>query len=728
MSLPHNFRLRPDLIVEPYDEAGTAWIIKDPVSLRFYLFGSDEQFVLRRLDGTCSMRQIIEDFKRNRAPKRLTFERLQSFIAVLHRNGLACSDAPQQGQILLERAAEHRNRERSTGWLNLLAVRLPGFNPNKALDWLYARAHWVFSNWCVICAALIAAYAILLLLSNWKALQLQIPRVENFLSAGHLCWLAIAVAISKCLHELGHGLACRHFGARCHEFGVMFLVGIPCLYCNVTDAWMLRNKAQRMAISAAGIVVELFLASLAVIAWRYTEAGTFNSICLYIMLVCGVSTFVFNGNPLLKYDGYYILSDLVGMPNLWQESRRKVNDLITGMLTNTSQSRINASEGSFPLIAYAVSSTVYRVCLTCGILIFLYRALYPKGMDLLVWILVTSLVMQQIFFWSVPVTRWWRSPDSMKQLNKPRSAAVAVIFLALVAAASLLPLPTRVSAPVTLQLRGAANVFVTTPGFVSRAIGTGERVEQGQTLATLTNREIQDQRMVTAGDLVRSRARVRTLQLRLTNDTQVASHLAVANEILSDVTEQLRLRDEELQALEIKAPRSGVIFLPPEVRQFDSEGQDLPQWTGTPLDVDNIGCYLERGTLLCVVGDPKRFEAIVLVDEADISYVRLGDTAEIMLEYNTERRLQGHVIEIAEVNAESVPSELAGELQGAHTTGADASKPVRTLYQARVELADIDIPLLIGAHGTAKIFVAPQTAAAKIAHWARCTFSANPKL
>ena len=129
------------------------------------------------------------------------------------------------------------------------------------------------------------------------------------------------MAIVKVLHEFGHGLSCKKFGGECHEIGFMLLVFTPCLYCNVSDSWMLPNKWKRVWIGAAGIYVEMILASIAAFVWYFTEQGTtINDLCLNMMFLNVVSTVLVNGNPLLRFDGYYILMDALEIPNLRQKS------------------------------------------------------------------------------------------------------------------------------------------------------------------------------------------------------------------------------------------------------------------------------------------------------------------------------------------------------------------------------------------------------------------------
>ena len=144
-----------------------------------------------------------------------------------------------------------------------------------------------------------------------------------------LVWLAIALITTKALHELGHALACKHYGGECHELGLMLLVFTPCLYCNVSDSWMLPSKYQRAFIGFAGMYVEIFLASIATFIWWYSDpSGVLSNVCLRVMFISSVSTLLFNGNPLLRFDGYYVFSDAIEIPNLATRAARYYGYLV----------------------------------------------------------------------------------------------------------------------------------------------------------------------------------------------------------------------------------------------------------------------------------------------------------------------------------------------------------------------------------------------------------------
>lgn len=728
MSLPHNLRLRPDLVLRAQDDATGKWVVKDPVSLRFFLFGADEHFILQRLTGAHTVEEILNDFSRERAPRQMTAARLQAFLAGLCRNGLATSDAPHQGPLMLERGSSGKWRESLLGWTNLLAIRLPGVNPDAWLDWVYPAVRWCFSWWFAALSLCLWAVAAVVAITHAGAMTAQWPRLSEFLSGGNLLWLAVALAGTKVIHELAHAFTCKHFGGRCHEIGLMLLVFTPCLYCNVTDAWMLRSRSRRIAISAAGILTELQLAALAILVWRFTQPGPLNSLALNVIVVCSVGTLLFNGNPLLKYDGYYVLSDLVGIPNLWQESRSYLyGRLGHWLLGRTAPDEQEHAGRHTLLIAYAVASIAYRVCLTFAIFLFLYRLLHPLGLDLPLLFVAGSLVLQTGVAWATPLARWWRDPMRSERLKKVPLAMVLLGAAAALALVGVMPLPCAVTAPAVLEPATAQRVFVATPGVLVDASRVGEHIEAGEPLARLENADLLNEQLRIAGDLSRAKARVEALESRASQDDASAAQLLVAKEILADLSKQARLRGEEAAGLTLRAPLAGEILPPPAVIEPNVEGRSLPGWSGGPLDADNAGCYLQRGDLLCLVGDGQDCEAIVLVDETEVPYVRVGQTARLKLAHAPGQILTAEVKEIAEINAATAPEELAGG--GDIATRRDAtgrSKLVRTAYQVRLAIDPSATPRLIGARGSAKIEVEPQTIVARILRWARRTWTIEP--
>ena len=316
-------RVRPDLQSRRQRYQGRVyWVVKDPVGLQYFRFEEEEFAILQMLDGQSSLEDIAEQFEAEFPPQTIRVEELQNFIGMLHRSGLVLSDAAGQGVELKKRHEERRRKELIGSVSNILSIRFKGFDPERILNALYPWVRWFFMPIATCLSLLLVLSALMLVIVQFDVFQSKLPSFQSFFAAQNWLLIAAVLGVTKMIHEFGHGLSCKHFGGECHEMGIMFLVLTPCLYCNVSDSWMLPNRWHRAAIGAAGMYIEVVLASLATFLWWFSEPGLLNYTCLNIMFVSSVSTILFNANPLLRYDGYYILSDIMEVPNLRQKACR----------------------------------------------------------------------------------------------------------------------------------------------------------------------------------------------------------------------------------------------------------------------------------------------------------------------------------------------------------------------------------------------------------------------
>src|SRR5436190_13829890 len=247
---------------------------------------------------------------------------------------------------------------------------------------MYPYFRWIFTRTFVSLSVFSMLLAVGLVASNWKTFYDKLPDFQSFFNWWTILSFWVCLAVVKIIHEFGHGLTAKHFGGEVHEMGMLFLVLTPALYCDVTDSWLLPNKWKRIWISAAGIYVECFLASLATFFWWNTEQGLVNSLSLATMFICSVNTILFNANPLLRYDGYYVMADWLEIPNLRIKStqffaylfQEKVLGLEIPVQSYMPRSR------RFLFVFYAIASYLYRWFVTFSILFFLYKFLQPKGL------------------------------------------------------------------------------------------------------------------------------------------------------------------------------------------------------------------------------------------------------------------------------------------------------------------------------------------------------------
>lgn len=721
---------RSDLVVFAQSLGGSRYLaIKDPLTLRYYHLRPEEYFVLQQLDGRTSAEQIQAAFEREFAPRKLDFRQLHSFCSLLHREGLVIADAAGQADTLLQRRQAARRRQLLDRFGNLLAVRFRGLDPEPLLNWLYPKARWLFSTWAVAAWLLLVVSAATWVLVQFDTFCARLPEFEAFLRPENWLWFAVTLAGCKILHELGHALACKHYGGRCHELGLMLLVFTPCLYVNVSDAWMLPSKWQRMAISAAGMMVELALAAACTFAWWFSEPGVLNAICLKVMVVCSLSTLVFNGNPLLRYDGYYLLSDLWEVPNLRQRADAAVWQRLGRWILgrDVPDSSLYPERHGNLLVLYAVVSFVYRTAVVVAILWFCHVLLKPFGLQVLAQLLTVCTIAGLVAVPLVRAARFWGVPGRSREVNRLRAAVMLAALAVFLTALLVTPLPHRVTVPAVFQLRDAHRVFVPVAGRLTWAVDAGTEVRQGDVLGRLENPDI-------SLEIVRLRGKREVLQSQLQSLQSLSaqhtnrgvrdagSEIPSIEQALADIQNRLGKREEEQQRLTLTAPVAGTV-VPPR-RQPDAKADDeLPFWTGQPLDRVNREAFLEAGTLFCLVGDPQSLEALLVVDQSDIAFVQAEQQVWIQADQLPGRYLSGRITELSQIDADTVPPELvaAGRLPLAKQANGEL-RLAGIFYQAKVSLATHDYPLLPGATGRARIQVAPLSLGSRLVRYLSSTF------
>jgi putative peptide zinc metalloprotease protein len=722
---PLALRMRPDLMVRPLVVLGRRnWGIKDPVSLAYFRLRDEEYAVLEMLDGEASSREIIERFNRRFAPRRLGPEQLQAFLARLHADGLVVADAVGQGAQLLARDQKQRRRKLVSTLSNPLAIRFPGIDPTPFLSRLEPAGRWMFSPLAIFGALTLMVAALVLVATHFAELQGRLPSLESFFTPRSAILMVLALSVTKVLHELGHALTCRRYGGECHEMGVMLLVFAPCLYCNVSDTWMFPSRFRRIAVAAAGMWVEGVLASLATFLWWFSEPGLVNSLALDVMIVCSVSTLLFNGNPLLRYDGYYILSDLVDIPNLAERSTTAFRAVTARVCLGVPMRRdrdTSPPRQAF-LLAYAVGSTVYRWALAVILLWFCYRALKPFGLERIAELLAFGTFAGMIVPPLTRAVRFARSPAANARVRRGRLLVTLVVLAGVIVAIAALPLPLRVRAPIVIEPLDAQRVYVSEPGILKSTVRAGEIVAKDDTLATLTSDVVDFEIAKLTGERDQQRLHLQNLERRRGQDRTAAAQIPASKEALVSLDERLRARTEDRARLTLKAPIAGAV-LPPQWKTANARGKQLGDWDGTPLVDRNLGSSLETGTLFCLIGDPRRVEAVAIVDQADVERIRTGQRAEIKLDESAGETVWATVTDIAEIDLAVAPRQLVygGELPVKKDEAGDA-RPLVESYQVKLQLDEIDHPPLLGARGRVRIFAAPESALDRLSRWLRGTF------
>jgi putative peptide zinc metalloprotease protein len=266
-------------------------------------------------------------------------------------------------------------------------------------------------------------------------------------------------------------------------------------------------------------------------------------------------------------------------------------------------------------------------------------------------------------------------------------------------------------------------VYVTVPGLLQDVVGVGERVTEGQRLAQLVNPELHLQVQQLRGQRDEQRVKLKNLELRQAHDPRVAARIPTAREALQDVENRLRQLEADEGRLVLRAPIAGTIIPPPQRSRPLYRENELDRWSGTPLDEENRGCFLDTGRLVCLLGDPDRLEVMLVIDQAHVKDVLAGQDVRIRLDQLPGRVMTGRIAEVSQAPLETAPPELALTNRLAVEMDEDGNpRPANRCYEARVTLDHVPEGLLTGTSGYAKIFATPRTLSSRFVRWLKRTF------
>jgi len=718
-------RKRPDLRSSRHQYQGTGyWVVKEPVGLQYFRFHEEEYFILQLLDGHVSLEQIKEGFEAKFAPQKITFGDLQQFIGMLHRSGLVISNAPGQGRALKQRGGVKKRKEVLGKLANIFALRFRGIDPDRLLTRLLPWMGWIFTVPALIGFLILMATAGLFLATQYETFYAKLPTFQQFFAADRWLYLAVVMALVKVLHEFGHGVSCKKFGGECHELGFMLLVFTPCLYCNVSDSWMLPNKWKRVWIGAGGIYVEMILASIATFVWWFSEPGLVNDLALNMMFLNAVSTIVVNGNPLLRFDGYYILMDLIEIPNL----RQKATEILKRWFQETclglelQEDPFLPRRNKFLFVLYTIASVIYRWVVVFSICWFLIKVLEPYGLA------VIGRTVAFAGFIGMVVQPLWqsikfiRTPGRLAKVKKGRLAISLGIAAAVIAAFCFIPLPHHVDCAFEVEpSKEVAVVYASSQGRIDEVRKQpGESVSEGEVLVVLRNPELEIQLKTLEGEKRKAEQRLKLLG-ELVHQTRMdaSAQENAQRELLKHLNQSIEKTAERFQRLHVKAPRSGFVFPPPRKEPQPEVENQLPSWTGSPLEAENRGASLGDSDVVCLVAPTPRgaLDAVLYVDQGDVDLVResVGRKDRVDLKFDAGRTLtfQGTLTEVGRTPIQNVSMGLASQSGGDMSTEIDPVTgevvPRSATFPAHVSLEGIDFPAAIGYRGSAKIHTGPKS-------------------
>lgn len=640
-------RLRSGLEMARHRYRGQRWfVLRDPASGRTHRYSPGARFVLAGMDGARTVASLWAAAQQQLGEGAPTQDEMIALLGQLHAADLMQCDVTPDAAELFERAEKARAQRARQSFANPMSIKVPLVDPNRFLDALVPVLRSLWNRWGLLAWLALVLPAGVAALVNAEALAGNIA--DTVFAPSNLVLLALLFPLIKLLHEIGHGIAVKMGGGEVHDMGVMLLVLLPVPYVDASAANGLRSKWARAGVAAAGMMVELALASLAMGVWLLVEPGLVRSIAWNTMLVAGVSTLVFNGNPLLRYDGYFILADLTETPNLGPRANRSVAYLLERWFfgVRDAEPPADTRRERVWLFTYAVLSFAYRMLVTFMIIVFIAAEFFFVGVLLALWAGFMMLLL--------PLGKVLKALFTGPRLAPVRSRAVAVSAALLgvpILLAAALPLPHRTATEGVLWMPEQALVRAGADGFHSRLLAApGELVSKGQPVLQATNPLLETQARVAA-------ARVAEIEAQLAQ--QVALRLAGSTDdprANADLVREQLLREQallgslqrRLAALVVEAPSAGRFV--------------------APQAADREGRFFRKGELLGYVVDPLAPLVRVVVPQGEIGLLGRGSTQLPAVQLRRAHRLgepvTGRVLRVLPGGSEELPSRALGAGSG----------------------------------------------------------------
>ena len=577
---------------------GRAWrVVRDAASNQHFRISQQAYNFLGRLDGERTVEQAWRASAELDGDDAVSQPEALDLLARLYDANLLATDRPGDARSLLARRRQRVSREMKGHLQSIFFARIPLFDPDALLTRWRPIVGWLFSPLgLALWLALITVGAVTMA-GRFGTLA---SEAANTLDPDNLVWLYLAYVVIKGLHELGHGFACKQFGVasggddrgggEVHAMGIALLIFIPVPYVDASSAWSLRSRTQRIIVSLAGVMVELACAAIAAVVWVSTSPGSLPHVMsANIIVLASVSTLIFNGNPLLRFDAYYAISDLLDIPNLWQRSREQLHYLVKRFIFGLRSARAPAFtlNESALLTVYAVSSSVYRVFLSAAIVLMLAQRFFIVGV---------ALALFGVVLWGVaPLGRFIRylsvNPEITRVRTRAQLASLAIIS-ALVVFVGMIPVPAHVRLEGVVEPVRRHVVRAGVDGFLTSAVSTGAPVRAGDSVAALASAELNAE--LTSALALRDQHH-RRLAVALTSDPAAVEPYRQRIEAIETRIARLE-RDRD--ALTVTANVNGV-------------------WIAPSLD-DLLGSRIERGRTLGVVASLNDLRVRANADQASV--------------------------------------------------------------------------------------------------------------
>lgn len=689
-------RLRSTVQVFRQHFRGMMWhVLQDPSNNQFFRLSDSAYTFVALLDGRRSVAdawRICNEQLGDAAP---TQGEVIQLLGQLYTGNLLQAELPPDAEGLFNRYRKRVTREVQSYLMNLLFIRIPLFDPDHFLERWVGVVGWLFSWAGMLFWLALVATAGYFVVGRWDELYNQ---GSGVLDADNLVWLYLSGVVIKIIHEFGHGFACKKFGkasgsgGEVHVLGVMLLVFMPMPYVDASSAWAFRHKLHRMVVGAGGMLVEIAVAAIAAIVWANVTPDTpLHALAYNTMFLGSVTTVLFNANPLLRYDGYYMLSDLLEIPNLAQRAKQYLTYLVRKYAWGVRQARnpANTQGEKVWFVLYGVSSSIYRVFIVAAILLFIANKLFFVGM---------ALAVAMVFVYAVmPLGKFLHYLATSQELLRVRPRAVLStlgLVAAIVVGVGMIPAPDRVRIEGVVEPADLAVVYAQGDGFVRNVLDSNRPVAaEKDVLVTAENPDLE-----TAVRQLETDLRITTIQRY---EAQAAGRLAEAQSLSNDMKALERFIAEGKK----------------QVADLTLEPRIDGRWVSPQVD-RLYGVYLKKNQKIGMVASERmiiratagqdiaaRIRDEVMADEANRQ-------VEMRIKNRADLKVAGRIEDMIPAGQEYLPSAALGIAAGGSVPTAQGDdkgvKAAQRVFELKIAPAAGEVPLYTGQRVVVRVTMPPK--------------------
>jgi len=587
-------RLRSHAQIHRHDYRGKVWfILQDHAAGRSHRFSPAAYSFIGLMNGKRTVQQLWDAVNIQAGDQAPTQDEVIRLLGQIHAaDALMCDVTPDSRELFRRYQRQERMKLKQRLWTPM-AIRIPLLDPERFLERTLPFARLVLNNYTAVLWLLVVVIGVILAGVHWSDLTENI--VDRALTPQNLILIWFVYPVVKALHELGHAYTTKMSGGEVHEIGIMFLVFMPVPYVDVSSAWGFRSKGRRMLVGASGIAVEMFLGALALFVWLSVEPGTVHAVAYNVMLISGVSTLLFNGNPLLRFDGYYVLADALEIPNLGARSNKYLGYLVQRYAFRVvdAESPADSPGECFWFVVYGIAAFCYRMFIMFVIILYVGGKFFTIGILLAIWATITQLIIPM----GKNMAFIFKSPRL--QRNRNRSVGISTLFvIVVIGLLFVLPAPLWTIVEGVTWPSAKSQVRAEADGFIDKFLVKDRGlVQQDQPI-------IQTRDPFSQAHVKRLEAQKKQLEIQLMAARTVDRVQAdIVREELNAAVEDLHRAQERNEALVIRSPRDGIFIVQREQDQVDR--------------------FVRKGQVVAFVTNPDDHTTVrAVVSQDDIGLVR----------------------------------------------------------------------------------------------------------